>query len=116
MPAAIPIVSEGGKDQNKLDPQFLQKPRCAVLFGGERNGLSSDDVSHADAILSIPVNPAFASLNLAQAALLVAYEWSRADGTAPVENPMLDTPPASTITCGSRTLMMLARDLASRSQ
>ncbi len=69
--------------------------RCAVLFGGERNGLSSDDVSHADAILSIPVNPAFASLNLAQAALLVAYEWSRAAQTAPFENPMAHTPAAT---------------------
>ena len=69
--------------------------RCAVLFGGERNGLSSDDVAHADAILSIPVNPAFASLNLSQAALLVAYEWSRADGAAPIENPMSETQTAT---------------------
>ena len=57
--------------------------RCAVLFGGERNGLSTDDVARADAILSIPVNPAFASINLAQAALIVAYEWSRCVGAAP---------------------------------
>lgn len=56
--------------------------RCAVLFGGERNGLSTDDVARADAILSIPVNPAFASINLAQAALIVAYEWSRVIGEA----------------------------------
>lgn len=53
---------------------------CAVLFGGERAGLSNDDVTRADAIVSIPVNPAFASLNLAQAALIVAYEWAQADG------------------------------------
>ena len=62
--------------------------RCAVLFGGERNGLSTDDVARADAILSIPVNPAFASINLAQAALIVAYEWARAGGA--VETPAGD--------------------------
>jgi tRNA/rRNA methyltransferase len=53
---------------------------CAVLFGAERAGLSNEDAARADAIVSIPVNPAFASLNLAQAVLLVAYEWARADG------------------------------------
>ena len=56
--------------------------RCAVLFGGERSGLSTDDVVRADAIVSIPVNPAFASLNLAQASLVIAYEWAIADGRA----------------------------------
>lgn len=65
--------------------------RCAVLFGGERNGLASDEIARADAIISITANPAFASINLAQAVLLVAYEWFRA-GAAPVEetqNPMM---------------------------
>lgn len=54
--------------------------RCAILFGGERAGLSNEDVAAANAIVSIPVNPAFASLNLAQAALVLAYEWAKADG------------------------------------
>jgi len=54
--------------------------KCAVMFGGERAGLANEDVMRADAILSIPVNPAFASLNLAQAAVIVAYEWAIADG------------------------------------
>ncbi len=67
--------------------------RCAVLFGGERNGLASDDVARADAIVSIPVNPAFASLNLAHAALIVAYEWSRAAGDMEIDAPAT-TPPA----------------------
>ncbi len=49
--------------------------RVGILFGKERTGLSNDDVSLADAILTFPVNPAFASLNLAQAVLLVGYEW-----------------------------------------
>lgn len=51
--------------------------RCAILFGGERAGLTSEDVARADGILTIPVNPAFASLNLAQAVLVMAYEWGQ---------------------------------------
>ncbi len=47
----------------------------AVLFGRERWGLENDEVGLADAIVTFPVNPAFASLNLAQAVLVVAYEW-----------------------------------------
>ncbi|TPV97359.1 MAG: putative tRNA/rRNA methyltransferase [Beijerinckiaceae bacterium] len=46
-----------------------------VLFGPERTGLANDEVALADAILTFPVNPAFASLNLAQAVLLTGYEW-----------------------------------------
>ncbi len=49
-----------------------------VLFGPERTGLDNDDVALADAILTFPVNPAYASLNLAQSVLLVGYEWFRA--------------------------------------
>ena len=54
--------------------------KCAVLFGAERRGLLNDDILKADGIISIPVNPAFASLNLAQAVNIVAYEWARAEG------------------------------------
>ena len=49
--------------------------KAGILFGRERTGLPNDDVALADAILTAPVNPAFASLNLAQAVLLVGYEW-----------------------------------------
>ena len=52
--------------------------RVAVLFGPERAGLENADVARANAIVSVPVNPAFGSLNLAQCVLLVAYEWRRA--------------------------------------
>lgn len=51
--------------------------RCGILFGPERAGLETDDVSLADAIIMAPVNPRFASLNLAQAVLLVSYEWMK---------------------------------------
>jgi tRNA/rRNA methyltransferase len=49
--------------------------RCGVLFGGEAKGLTNDDVALAESILNVPLNPAFKSLNLAQAVLLVGYEW-----------------------------------------
>ncbi len=52
--------------------------RCGVLFGRERIGLTNDEVVLADAILTVPLNPAFRSLNLAQAVLLIAWEWLRA--------------------------------------
>lgn len=54
--------------------------RCGIVFGPERNGLETDEVANADAIVMAPVNPTFASLNLAQAVLLVAYEWMKQSG------------------------------------
>ena len=51
--------------------------RAAILFGAERSGLDSDDVAVARAIITVPINPEFGSLNLAQAVILVAYEWSK---------------------------------------
>ncbi len=54
-----------------------QGKQVAVLFGPERSGLESEDVALADAIISVPVNPKFASLNLAQCVLLTGYEWQR---------------------------------------
>ncbi len=51
--------------------------RIAVLFGPERAGLENDDIAQANAIISVPVNPEFPSLNLAQCVLLTAYEWRR---------------------------------------
>ena len=51
--------------------------RAAILFGPERAGLATDEVALADAIVTIPVKPGFGSLNLAQAVLVIAYEWSK---------------------------------------
>ena len=51
--------------------------RVGILFGPERTGLENDDITRANAIITVPVNPAFFSLNLAQAVLLTAYEYSR---------------------------------------
>src|SRR5690606_2516567 len=49
----------------------------AFLFGPERSGLETDEVALARAIVTVPINPAFGSLNLAQAVILCAYEWSK---------------------------------------
>ncbi|MEL6737527.1 MAG: TrmH family RNA methyltransferase, partial [Pseudomonadota bacterium] len=49
----------------------------AILFGPERSGLETEDVALARHILTVPINPEFGSLNLAQAVILAAYEWSR---------------------------------------
>lgn len=51
--------------------------RSAILFGPERSGLETDDVALAGKIVTVPINPEFGSLNLAQAVILLAYEWSR---------------------------------------
>ena len=49
----------------------------AILFGAERSGLETDEVAIASKIVTVPVNPEFRSLNLAQAVILIAYEWSK---------------------------------------
>ena len=59
--------------------------RVAVLFGPERAGLENDDVARANAIITVPVNPQFFSLNLAQCVLLTGYEWRRASQEIPPE-------------------------------
>lgn len=51
--------------------------RVALIFGPERAGLENDDIARASAIVTVPVNPDFPSLNLAQAVLLLGYEWGR---------------------------------------
>lgn len=63
--------------------RIAQGQDVAVLFGPERAGLQNDDVARANAIVSVPVNPEFPSLNLAQCVLLTAYEWRRAMGSEP---------------------------------
>lgn len=67
--------------------------RSALVFGPERSGLDTDDVALARAIITVPINPEFASLNLAQAVILCAYEWSKHAGLSqPTAEDLL--PPA----------------------
>jgi tRNA/rRNA methyltransferase len=68
--------------------------RTGILFGRERTGLQNDEIALADAAVTFPVDRAFASLNLAQAVLLVAYEWSRAEGRSLPFEGEPRTPPA----------------------
>lgn len=60
---------------------------CAIVFGPERSGMDNEDVVRCDAYITIPLNPDYPSLNLAQAVLLVAYQWWRrvsVEGKLPV--------------------------------
>ena len=61
-----------------MAPQVAGGENVAILFGPERSGLENRAVALADSIVTLPVNPAFASLNLAQAVLVIAYEWFKA--------------------------------------
>jgi tRNA/rRNA methyltransferase len=85
---AKPVVS-AEEAAREMAPRVAAGETVAVVFGRERNGLENDEVSLADRILTLPVNPAFASLNLAQAVLVVGYEWfkSRTAGALPFEMP-----------------------------
>ena len=65
--------------------------RSAILFGPERAGLETDDVAIARTIITVPINPEFGSLNLAQAVILVAYEWSK--GIALASPPTVELEP-----------------------
>lgn len=69
--------------------------KIGVLFGPEKSGLDNDDIALADRIIEAPLNPAFASLNISQAVLIVAWEWSQTgrEETGP-ELPMGHTFPA----------------------
>lgn len=57
--------------------------RCGLLFGAERSGMTNDDVALANAIVTVPLNPAFSSLNLGQSVLLIGYEWYLSDDRTP---------------------------------
>ncbi|MDR3439503.1 RNA methyltransferase [Telmatospirillum sp.] len=68
----------------ELRQHIVDGSRCGVLFGPERTGLENDDVALADVVITVPLNPDYCSLNLAQSVLLVAYEWFQAgDPAAP---------------------------------
>ncbi len=66
--------------------------RAAILFGPERSGLETEDVALARTIVTVPINPEFGSLNLAQAVILVAYEWSKGEALVQPTVETLDPP------------------------
>jgi tRNA/rRNA methyltransferase len=67
---------------SEMRERIARGERCAFLFGRERNGLETHEVANADAIVMIPVNSRFASLNLAQAVLILGYAWMQESGRA----------------------------------
>jgi tRNA/rRNA methyltransferase len=71
---AKPVVG-AAEAAREIAPRLDAGETVAIVFGRERNGLENDEVALADAIVTLPVNPAFASLNLAQAVVIVTYEW-----------------------------------------
>ena len=64
---------------------IAQGERVGILYGRERTGLENDDVVRARAVVSVPVNPSFGSLNLAQCVLLMGYEWRLTHDETPAE-------------------------------
>lgn len=79
-----------------LRTRMQQSIAAGILFGREARGLENDDVALADAILQVPLNPAFSSLNIAMSVLLVGYEWFTATDATPSALAMpKDTRPAT---------------------
>ena len=68
-------VCDAGEAARIASGKVAAGEAVGVMFGRERNGLENDEVALADQIITLPVNPAFASLNLAQAVVIVTYEW-----------------------------------------
>ncbi|KGD94322.1 RNA methyltransferase [Rhizobium sp. YS-1r] len=71
-PVRSPVVAA-----ETLRAKFRAGEKTGILFGRERWGLTNEEVALADEIVTFPVNPAFASLNIAQAVLLMSYEWMK---------------------------------------
>jgi len=87
----MPVISPA----EMADAIAASPARSALLFGPERAGLETDEVALANAIVTVPINPEFASLNLAQAVILLAYEWSKTSALAQPPAKDLEPPAAN---------------------
>ncbi len=91
-------VRKRGVTKPVLTPEAAAKQvhaapgRSAYVFGAERSGLDTDDVALAHSIITVPINPEFSSLNLAQAVILLSYEWSKGRALASPPQVPLDPP------------------------
>lgn len=98
-PREVEKPVRGPVEAARMLHQFMAEGVSAgVLFGRERNGLTNDEVTLADEVLTLPVDPGFPSLNVAQAVMIVAYEWRRAGfetERAAIPFSGKDEPPAS---------------------
>ena len=79
-----PVMTARSAAAELIAEHAAQVP-CGVMFGPERSGLENDDIALADTIIQVPLNPAFSSLSLPQAVLLVAYEWFQGRDETPAE-------------------------------
>ena len=84
----MPVLSP----EAMADAMASSSTRTAILFGPERSGLETDEVALANAIITVPINPEFGSLNLAQAVILLAYEWSKRGALAVPPEKELEPP------------------------
>jgi tRNA/rRNA methyltransferase len=84
----MPVVTP----EEMADAVAASPARSAILFGPERSGLETEEVALANAIVTVPINPEFASLNLAQAVILLAYEWSKRSALAVPPAKELESP------------------------
>lgn len=90
-----PVLTARGAAED-MHRRAAEGQKIGLLFGGERAGLDNDDVALAHAIVTIPLNPDFTSLNLGQAVLLLAYEWYQLAVNAPARQlPTGNSMPAS---------------------
>jgi tRNA/rRNA methyltransferase len=80
-----------------LKAKYDAGEKVGVLYGREKSGLSNEEVALADEIVTFPVNPAFASLNIAQAVLLMSYEWMKTSMESDSQTPFdaLEQKPAT---------------------
>jgi tRNA/rRNA methyltransferase len=90
---AKPVIGPA-EAAGEMAPRIAAGESVAVVFGRERWGLMNDEVGLADRVVTFPVNPAFASLNLAQAVLLMSYEWFKAAGGGLPFQMQVRSPPA----------------------
>ena len=75
---------------------WLDGDDVSIMFGPERSGLTNDHIALADTVISVPLNPAYSSLNLAQAVLIISYEWFTLAKEMPIEKLVNnDTRPAN---------------------
>jgi len=79
---AKPVIDAADAAQHAAPPVHGGES-VGILFGRERTGLEKDDIALADAVVTVPLNPDFTSLNLAQAVLLLGYEWYQAGDSTP---------------------------------
>lgn len=84
MPKPVATPKESALQMHTL---ISSGERPAVMFGPERSGMTNDDIALADTILTVPINPEYGSLNLAQAVILVAYEYFQNASDTPAYQP-----------------------------